>query len=455
MGTTLYLECSAGISGDMFVGAMLDLGVDQEKLLAALNSIPVEGFHIKVSRVQKASIGVCDFDVVLDDAHENHDHDMDYLFGHLEHDHEDHGHGHEHGHSHSHHHGHEHQHEHDHEHGHSHGHHHDHGHSHEHRHLSDVLAIIEATDLTPGAKDLAKKMFQIVANAEAKAHETTVDEVHFHEVGAIDSIVDIIAAAFCIDSLGVTDAIVSPLTEGTGFIRSQHGIIPIPVPAVANIIEAEGLQLSLSDYAGEFVTPTGAAIAAAVRTRDTLPQSYRILRSGLGGGKRVYEIPNILRAFIIEETAGVGADRSSYIWKLETEVDDSMGEQLGFAMDLLLEAGALEVHYEPVFMKKNRPAYKIEVLCKEADVQTMEGILFKQTTTIGIRRIAMERTTLPRTFDSVGTPWGEVRVKVVTLPDGTVRHYPEFDDVSRICRTMGATFGDVYAAAYRSIEPSK
>lgn len=425
METTLYLECPAGISGDMFVGAMLDLGVDREKLLAALNSIPVKGFQIKVSRVQKASIGVCDFDVILDDMHENHDHDMEYLFGHAEHAHEMHAHGHA-------------------DHGHEHG--------HEHRHLSDVLAIIDATDLTPRAKDLAGRIFKIVANAEAKAHETTVDEVHFHEVGAIDSIVDIIAAAFCIDSLNVTDVIVSPLAEGTGFIRSQHGIIPIPVPAVANIVEAEGLRLSPSEYTGEFVTPTGAAIAAAIRTRDALPQSYRILRSGLGGGKRAYEIPNILRAFIIEETAGIGTDRTSSVWKLETEVDDSTGEQLGFAMDLMLEAGALEVHYEPVFMKKNRPAYKIEVLCNNADVQAMENILFQQTTTIGIRRMAMERTTLPRTFDSVETPWGKVRVKMVTLPDGTVRSYPEFDAVSQICHSTGAAYGDIYAAAYCSEE---
>ena len=442
MGTTLYLDCSAGISGDMFVGAMLDLGANQEKLLAALESIPVKGFQIKVSRVQKAQVEVCDFDVVLDDACQNRDHDMDYLFGH-EHSHV-HGdgcdandrkqtHGHDHGNGYEQH----------------------HGHAHDHRHLVDVLAIIDAADLTPRAKELASRMFRIVANAEAKAHGTTPEKVHFHEVGAIDSIVDIIAAAFCIDDLGVTEAIVSPLAEGKGHIRSQHGIIPIPVPAVANIIEAEGLQLSQTDYKGEFVTPTGAAIAAAIRTRDTLPQSYRIVRSGMGGGKRVYEIPNILRAFIIEEVVGAGASCIPAIWKLETEVDDSMGEQLGFAMDLLLEAGALEVHYEPVFMKKNRPAYKIEVLCREADVQAMEGILFQQTTTIGIRRVAMERTALPRTFETVQTAWGEVQVKVVTLPNGTVRAYPEFDDVSRICRQTGASFGDVYAAAYRSDEASR
>ena len=446
MGTTLYLDCSAGISGDMFVGAMLDLGADREKLLAALDSIPVQGFQVKVSRVQKAQVGVCDFDVILDDAHQNHDHDMHYLFGH-EHG-RAHGNGHE---AHEHEHSHSHEHDHAHEHGHGHHYHGDgHAHAHEHRHLGDVLAIINATDLTPRAKDLASRMFRIVANAEAKAHDTTPEEVHFHEVGAIDSIVDIVAAAFCIDDLDVADAIVSPLAEGTGHIRSQHGIIPVPVPAVANIIEAEGLQLSQTHYKGEFVTPTGAAIAAAIRTRDALPKSYRILRSGMGGGKRVYEIPNILRAFIIEETASSVAIPA--LWKLETEIDDSAGEQLGFAMDLLLEAGALEVHYEPVFMKKNRPAYKIEVLCREADVPVMEGILFKQTTTIGIRRVAMERTALPRTFETVLTPWGEVQVKVVTLPDGTIRAYPEFDDVSRICRQTGASFGDVYAAAYRSQE---
>jgi uncharacterized protein (TIGR00299 family) protein len=297
-------------------------------------------------------------------------------------------------------------------------------------------------------------MFRIVADAEARAHGISADEVHFHEVGAIDSIVDIIAAAFCVDDLDVTEVVVSPLAEGTGFIRSQHGLMPIPVPAVTNIIEAERLRLSPSGYTGEFVTPTGAAIAAAIRTRDALPQSYRILRSGLGGGKRVFEIPNILRAFIIEETTGLEKDRCPGIWKLETEVDDSTGEQLGFAMDLLLEAGALEVHYEPVFMKKNRPAYKMEVLCRHEDIRIIEDILFHQTTTIGIRRVAMERTSLPRTRGKVETPWGEVQVKVVTLPDGEVRSYPEFDAVSQVCRSTGASFGEVYTAAYRSEVPS-
>lgn len=403
----------------MFVAAMLDLGADQAKLLAALESIPTRDFQIRVSHVRKASIEVCDFDVVLDDAHGNHDHDMDYLFGRDAHEH---GEGHPRGHG--------------------------------HRHLSDILTIIDGTTLTPRARELARRMFRIVADAEARAHGISADEVHFHEVGAIDSIVDIIAAAFCVDDLGVTEVVVSPLAEGTGFIRSQHGLMPIPVPAVTNIIEAERLRLSPSGYTGEFVTPTGAAIAAAIRTRDALPQSYRILRSGLGGGKRVFEIPNILRAFIIEETTGLEKDRCPGIWKLETEVDDSTGEQLGFAMDLLLEAGALEVHYEPVFMKKNRPAYKMEVLCRHEDIRTIEDILFHQTTTIGIRRVAMERTSLPRARGKVETPWGEVQVKVVTLPDGEVRSYPEFDAVSQVCRSTGASFGEVYTAAYRSEVPS-
>lgn len=279
---SLYLECNAGISGDMLVAALLDLGADKEVLDKALQSIPAKGFEYKISRVSKAGVDCCDFDVILDEEHANHDHDMAFL----------HGNGDAVVHSH----------EHEHEHEHSHVPH-EHHHHHEHRGLQEVIAIIDATDMSAAAKALALKIFDIIADAEAKAHAVEKNAVHFHEVGAIDSIVDIVAIAVCADSLGVENVIVPELCEGRGTVRCQHGVLPVPVPATANIMQRFGFNVRLLPVQGEFVTPTGAAAAAALMTTDELPQSFKILGIGLGAGKRQYERPSILRALLIEDNA--------------------------------------------------------------------------------------------------------------------------------------------------------
>ena len=271
---SLYLECNAGISGDMLVAALLDLGADKEALDKALQSIPAKGFEYKISRVSKAGINCCDFDVILDEEHANHDHEHE----------------------------HEHHHDHDHEHEHSHVPH-EHHHHHEHRGLQEVIAIIDATDMSAAAKELALKIFDIIADAEAKAHAVEKNAVHFHEVGAIDSIVDIVAIAVCADSLSVENVIVPELCEGRGTVRCQHGVLPVPVPATANIMQRFGFNVHLLPVQGEFVTPTGAAAAAALMTTDELPQSFKILGIGLGAGKRQYERPSILRALLIEDNA--------------------------------------------------------------------------------------------------------------------------------------------------------
>ena len=287
---SLYLECNAGISGDMLVAALLDLGADKEALDKALQSIPAKGFKYKISRVSKAGVDCCDFDVILDEEHANHDHDMAFLHGNgdaVVHSHE---------------HEHEHEHHHDHEHEHSHVPH-EHHHHHEHRGLQEVIAIIDATDMSAAAKELALKIFDIIADAEAKAHAVEKNAVHFHEVGAIDSIVDIVAIAVCADSLGVENVIVPELCEGRGTVRCQHGVLPVPVPATANIMQSFGFNVRLLPVQGEFVTPTGAAAAAALMTTDELPQSFKILGIGLGAGKRQYERPSILRALLIEDNA--------------------------------------------------------------------------------------------------------------------------------------------------------
>ncbi len=276
---SLYLECNAGISGDMLVAALLDLGADKEALDKALQSIPAKGFEYKISRVSKAGVDCCDFDVILDEEHANHDHDMAFL----------HGNGDAVVHSH------EHEHHHDHE--------HEHHYHHEHRGLQEVIAIIDATDMSAAAKELALKIFDIIADAEAKAHAVEKNAVHFHEVGAIDSIVDIVAVAVCADSLGVENVIVPELCEGRGTVRCQHGVLPVPVPATANIMQRFGFNVRLLPVQGEFVTPTGAAAAAALMTTDELPQSFKILGIGLGAGKRQYERPSILRVLMIEDNA--------------------------------------------------------------------------------------------------------------------------------------------------------
>ena len=299
---SLYLECNAGISGDMLVAALLDLGADKEALDKALQSIPAKGFEYKISRVSKAGVDCCDFDVILDEEHANHDHDMAFLHGNgdaVVHSHEhEHHHDHEHEHEHEHHHDHEYEHEHEHSHV-----PHEHHHHHEHRGLQEVIAIIDATDMSAAAKALALKIFDIIADAEAKAHAVEKNAVHFHEVGAIDSIVDIVAIAVCADSLGVENVIVPELCEGRGTVRCQHGVLPVPVPATANIMQRFGFNVRLLPVQGEFVTPTGAAAAAALMTADELPQSFKILGIGLGAGKRQYERPSILRALLIEDNA--------------------------------------------------------------------------------------------------------------------------------------------------------
>ena len=283
----LYLECSSGISGDMTAAALLDAGADEAAVRRALESLPVDGFEVRITRVVKSGLDVCDFDVVLDAAHENHDHDMAYL------------HGHEHGEASAHDHDHEHEHAHGEAHVHDHDHTHDGGHRHEHRGMAEIGAIIDAADMTDRAKEIARAVFAVIAEAEARAHGVSVDQVHFHEVGAVDSIADIVAIAAALDSLDVDDVVVSDLVEGTGTVRCQHGIIPVPVPAVVNIAAAHGLPLRITDVRGELVTPTGAAVAAAVRTRDALPERFIIERVGMGAGKRAYETPGILRAMIL------------------------------------------------------------------------------------------------------------------------------------------------------------
>lgn len=481
----LYLECSSGISGDMTVGALLDLGADRQALEAGLASLPLSGYAIRISQVFKSGLRACDFHVILEQ--DNHDHDMEYLHGsetaHAVHHHHQEA---ETGHT-----------------VHSHKetspstsnqkkeepHPHDgtaSPHPHDARNLRGIIHILEHGSLTDGARRLAIRIFTILAEAEASVHGKTIDEVHFHEVGAVDSIVDIAAAAICIDSLHPDQIILSALTDGTGMIRCQHGLIPIPVPAVSAIAAAHKLPMRIRPIEGELVTPTGAAIAAALYTGAALPDEFHIVRTGLGAGKRDYAAAGVLRAMILEPagnpaprpilaqpaplSSGLSrqsdstrpaplppdparqsgpahppaqADPESLILKLETNIDDCTGEALACTLELLMENGALDVYYTPIYMKKNRPAWMLSVLCTPAKRREMEAIIFRNTTTIGIRAQTMDRTRLGRQIITLQTPWGPADVKCCRIED-EIRYYPENDSVRRLAKQEQTGFGDMY-----------
>lgn len=455
MARSLYLDCSFGASGDMIVAALLDLGASEERLRRALASLSMAGeFEIAVGRAEVSGIDACDFDVRLM-AGENRDHDMAYLHG---------GAGAadggagasatEGGHAHGHGHGLEHGGERDREryHGHDHGHAHDHGRSHHHgahthRHLADIASIIDAADLEPGARALAHRTFSILAEAEGAAHGIAPEEVGFHEVGAVDSIVDIVAAAVLIDDLAPARVFATPLPDGRGTVRCQHGVIPVPVPAVRNVCMQQGVPFARVDVEGELVTPTGAALVAALDPSFTLPPSYLVSAVGAGAGKRRYAVPSIVRASLIEDAGSVGRDEC-LVAKLECDIDDATAEELSFAADRLLEAGAREVHWLPIFTKKGRPAYQLQVICLAADAARLEGVALSETPTIGVRRQLMERSVLPRRMEEVETALGMVRVKVVTLPDGSERAKPEHDDLAALARREGLSL----AAVRRTVE---
>lgn len=393
----LYLEGASGISGDMTVAALLDLGANREKLDAVLRSMNLEGFEYRVSRKSSYGIAGTDFYVILHDHH------------HHEHEHE-------------------------------------HGHHHEHRNLDDVCAVIDRGTMTDGARELAKKIFRIVAEAESKAHGVPVSEVHFHEVGAIDSIVDIVSAAVLIDDLGIRECVVTGLAEGSGYVHCQHGDLPVPVPAVLNIAQAHGIALRTSAANGEMVTPTGIAIAAALRTRDRLPAEYKVEKVGIGLGKRDFGRANILRAMILEETLD-----PEQMYVLETNIDDATGEALGLALEKLMAAGASDAHFLPCFMKKNRPAYLLRVIAAAPEIPALERIIFESTTTIGMRKLPVDRTCMDREIRTVELPFGTVSVKRCTW-NGVVRNYPEYESVRALAERTGKEFQLVFALAKQAAE---
>ena len=397
---TLYLECCSGISGDMTVAALLDLGATEENLRQTLGKLKVDGYEIRVGRVQKNGLDACDFDVILEtEAHAPYEYEQ------------------------------------------SHGHHHHeeqqtlHEHHHQHRTWRDIEQLLDEAELNPRVLELSKKMFRTVAVAEGKVHGRPAEEVHFHEVGAVDSIVDIVSVAACLEELGVEKILVSELWEGQGHVHCQHGILPVPVPAVLQIAADCGLRLRQTEQQGEMVTPTGAAIAALGEQRK--PESFIVKKIGLGAGKKKFPGANVLRAMLIEE------EPAGELWLLESNIDDCSGEVLGYAMELLLEAGAKDVWFTPIYMKKNRPAYKLSVLCAEEQMKALDAILFRETTTIGVRRYRVQRDVLERRIEEVETPYGPAKVKICNF-EGQEMRYPEYESVRKLAKERGIAFSEIY-----------
>ena len=437
MKKVLYIDAPFGISGDMLVAALLDMGADYEHLQEILASLKLKGFAAKVSRVKKSGIEMCDFFVELDAEHENHDHDMAYLHGSATNQMAERQYGcdREHNHEHEHHH-----HEHEHvgaeaRHGHE-----EHHHHHEHRGMAEIRSIIKESKMSPKAQAMALRIFEVLARAEAKAHGTDIEHVHFHEVGAVDSIVDVVSIAVCMESLAIDDVAVGTLTDGHGTIRCQHGLMAVPVPAVTHIVEDNHLRLRIEDIEGELVTPTGAAAVAALKTMDGFPTACKLACSGMGAGKREYQIPTFLRLLLLEAgEEGCGDE----IVKIETNLDDLNGEAMAQVQELLFGAGALDVFFTPIYMKKNRPAYMLTVLCKPPYQDKMTKLIFAHTTSIGVRYERMKRTVMQRRELSGMVKSVEVSAKECRYDD-IVRLYPEYESIHKLLETYGTDYATAY-----------
>ncbi|MCC6142652.1 MAG: nickel pincer cofactor biosynthesis protein LarC [Candidatus Hydrogenedentes bacterium] len=467
----LYLDCFSGISGDMTVGALIDAGVDVNLLREGIVSLGLPGVEIRAQKLVKKGITATKFDVLVDGRHaEDHEHHHPDQQGHdhgheHEHTHEhvhhhrhdhDHGHGHVHTHgphTHEHHHhdhGHDHVHSHDHDHDHTHvhthahSHHHSHDHGHEpHRHLPEIVALIQGAALPQPVKDAAIETFELLGAAEAAVHGTTIDQVHFHEVGAIDSIVDIVAAQYALHLLGVEEVHCSPLHVGAGTVKCAHGIMPVPAPATALLLK--GRPTYGGAVQGELVTPTGAALIAQRVKRFGGAPEMLVDTIGYGSGtKDLADRPNVLRVMMGEAAVERGMDTVAI---LEANVDDMSGELVAPLIEALLAAGARDAFSTAVSGKKGRPAQRITAICDEAKTRLCAEQFFRHSTTFGVRVRSEKRYVLDREWKRARTPWGDVRVKLGSWDGELLQQAPEFEDCREVAEKAGIPVRQVYAAA--------
>ncbi len=399
----LYYDCFSGISGDMNLAAMIELGVDPEYLRAELSKLGLDDeFELQTTVDMRKGISGTRVNVVL--THRK------------AHDHATHPENH---------------------------HHHHHGHGgHAHRNLKDIEAIIGGSGLDANVRQTSLDIFRKVAAAEAKVHGKSIYEVHFHEVGAIDSIVDIVGAAICFHRLEIDEVWCSSIELGGGFVECAHGTMPVPAPATIEILQ--GVPTTRGAVKKETTTPTGAAILVALVDRYTDSPKFSVEKTGYGIGHRDTEIPNVLRVHLATAEDLIKGVEQIPACLLQCNIDDMTPEMLGVVMDLLMDAGAMDVHFTPILMKKNRPATSVSVLCSAAEEVRFKRLLFKHTTTLGIKRFSIEKTVLATTLESLDTSLGSVTMKNALMDGKVIRSKPELEDCREIAKRHDVPLGEVY-----------
>lgn len=385
---TLYFDCSSGISGNMTLGALLEIIGDENYLLEELKKLNIDGYKIEISKKTKNGITATYVDVILEHKHHNEE----------EH----------------------------------------HLHHHEHRNIYDVNKIIEESAINEKSKELSKKIFARVAKAESKVHSKSLEAVHFHEVGAIDSIIDIIGTAILINKINPDKIISSVVNDGYGFIDCAHGTISVPVPATSEILANSNVKFRQIDIDTELVTPTGAAIISELAEEFRNLPAMTIEKIGWGAGYKELKIPNVLKVYY-----GETEEQSENIVVMETNIDDCSGEILGYTSEKLFENGALDVFYTPIFMKKNRPAYCLTITCRKENMFKLQNIIFKETTTIGIRYRFESRTELGRELVEIDTKYGKLKAKKVNN-NGESYVYPEYESMQDIAKKNNIPLKELY-----------
>ena len=406
---TLYLECGMGAAGDMLMAALYDLLPDKSAFLGQMNGLGLPGVTLQSEKTVKLGVTGVHMRVTVDGREEVsqdvHDHD--------------------------------HEHRHDHDHDHEHHHDHDHGHHHHHASLSHVQSLIRALPLPAPVVENALAVYGLIADAESQVHGVPVDQIHFHEVGALDAVADVVGVCLLIHLLSPDQIMASPVHTGAGFVRCAHGILPVPAPATALILS--GVPTYGGQVQGELCTPTGAALLRHFVTRFGDRPPMAVSRIGYGMGQKDFERLNCVRAFL-----GDTGDAMEDIVKLECNLDDMTGEDIGFAMERLFAAGARDVYSQPIGMKKSRPGVMLTCVCLPADADALAAQMFKHTTTLGIRRLSCSRYVMTRREDTVSTPYGPVRIKRSSGMDA-LREKPEYEDLSRIARENDLSLAQVRA----------
>ncbi|MFY0653369.1 MAG: nickel pincer cofactor biosynthesis protein LarC [Cyclobacteriaceae bacterium] len=402
--SVLYIEPFSGLAGDMLLSAFCALTDSYDEIVALPDKLHLHDGKVEVHEVEKNGI-VCKHVKIIDLN-------------------DDHGHSHDHSHDHSQ----DHSHSHSHSHSHDHGHHHHHG---EHRHLSDIVSLIDKGHISDEAKTIAKEIFQIIGQSESKVHNIPIETIHFHEVSAVDSILDIVGCAVLLDKLNVTKTYADPVCVGSGTVKTQHGMLPVPAPATADILS--GIPTFKGKEPGEKTTPTGAAILKYLNPEFSTPTQV-VSQTAYGPGTKDFDLANVVRVSVLEQTANVGGlDQQGSIYMIETQLDDTSGELLGsdFQSDLL-EAGAIDFYFTHIQMKKGRPGLKISVLSAKENLENVCDFLLENSFTIGVRYFPVERKILDRKQQTIETEYGPIEVKEVTRPSGHKQTKIEYESLKKI-----------------------